>query len=158
VHVRTATIDDLDDLVRLNATVQRLHIEGRPDVFRASTSLEIAAWLRERLAQNERRMWIARDGGMAVGYAIAVLHERPENPFAHALRWIEIDQIGVEPSYRKKGVARVLLERVLADARAAGIHEIRLRTWAFNRDARRAFERLGFETRMIEYSLPVAAS
>jgi diamine N-acetyltransferase len=157
VHVRLATIDDLEDLVQLNATVQRLHTEGRPDVFRDAESGAIAAWFRERLAQPGSQVWIATDDGVAAGYTISVLHVRPANAFAHALRWIEIDQIGVEPPYRRRGVARLLLKTVVEVAHTAGIHEIRLRTWAFNRDARQAFERLGFETRMVEYSLPVSA-
>jgi GNAT superfamily N-acetyltransferase len=151
-------MDDLDTLVRLNSTVQQMHSDARPDVFRQAVTDEIATWLRERLAQQRIRVWIALDDDVAAGYALAVLHERPANPFAHALRWVEIDQIGVEPPYRKQGVARALLNRVIEDAHAAEVTEIRLRTWAFNTDARQAFERLGFESRLIEYSLPLASS
>jgi ribosomal protein S18 acetylase RimI-like enzyme len=58
----------------------------------------------------------------------------------------------VSPEFRRKGVARTLIERVAAEARAIGIREIELNSWSFNTGAHDTFRALGFRTQIVHFS------
>src|SRR5947208_7328158 len=106
--IRSAVAGDEVVLARLNRFAQDLHVERRPDLFRAAPVQEVAAWYRSRLEDSAARAWLAEDGPTPIGYLLAVLHERPVGPFTVARRFIEIDQIAVDPTRRGQGVARSL--------------------------------------------------
>lgn len=145
--IRRAGPGDEDALATLNAFVQALHVAHEPAFFKPSVTAEIAAWFRARLEHPATRAWIAvgdHPGGEAVGYVLALWRTREANPFAWARRWVEIDQVGVHPRWRRGGLARRLVEHALADAARDGIGEAELTTWYFNDAAQAAFRRLGF--------------
>ena len=96
-------------------------------------------------------IWIAEKAGEPVGYVLAFIHERPENVFCTARRWLDIDQIAVRPDQRRHGVARSLVEAVRHAAEAHGIEEVELTCWTFNSDAQEAFRRLGFTPRIARF-------
>jgi ribosomal protein S18 acetylase RimI-like enzyme len=49
------------------------------------------------------------------------VHERAGNPFRRARRWCEIDQIAVDPAWRRRGVGRALMSAALEDVDARGL-------------------------------------
>jgi GNAT superfamily N-acetyltransferase len=143
-NIRQAAIGDEALLAGLNRFVQELHIAGRPEHFKPTQSEELARWYRSLLEQPATRIWIAEEDGLPVGYLLALVHEAPENPFARARRWCEIDQLAVEPSRRKRGIARALILSVISAAKAEGILDIEAASWSFNDGAHEVFRRLGF--------------
>jgi ribosomal protein S18 acetylase RimI-like enzyme len=152
-NIRSAVVGDEVVLARLNRFAQDLHVERRPDLFRAAAVQEVAAWFRSRLADPATRAWLAEDQAAPIGYLIAVLHDRPQDPFTVARRFCEIDQIAVDPTRRGQGLARALMVKALADARAEGIHEIEATSWSFNDSAHAMFRRLGFVPKTVRFEL-----
>ena len=148
VTVRAAGVGDERTLAELNALVQDLHVTNRPAYFKAAAPDEVAAWFRDLLAKAAGWIWIAERDGNAVGYVLALAQERPENPFCHARRWVEIDQLAVRPGHRRAGVARALVEAVRRAAEASEITEVELTCWDFNGSAREVFRKLGFTPRV----------
>ena len=96
-------------------------------------------------------MWIAEAEGTPAGFAVSSLRERPENALCRAQRYCELEEVCVAPAARRKGVARALVERVIAEARARGIDDIQLVCWAFNAEAQAAFAALGFEPLSVRF-------
>ncbi len=145
VRIRAATQADVAELVRLNGEVQGLHHAARPDDFKPSGDRHVAAWLESALGDPDVATWIAEDEhGRPIGYALLMLHERPETPFCPVRRICELDQIAVAAAHRRRGVGRALIEHALAEARRRGYPAVELNVWAFNEVARAMFERLGF--------------
>jgi len=66
-----------------------------------------------------------------------------------ARRWCEIDQLAIDPAYQRRGVARRLVDAVVADAHANGIRDIEMNVWSFNETAQAAFRKLGFQPRIV---------
>ena len=62
---------------------------------------------------------------------------------------MELDRIAVTSQQRRTGIARALFEEAVAEARRAGISGVELNVLKLNRDAREAFENLGFRARAI---------
>lgn len=151
--IRPAVIGDEALLADLNRFVQDLHLAKRPDHFRATQSEESARWYRLLLEKPTTRAWIAEEDGVPVGYLLALVHEVPENPFVHARRWCEIDQLAVDPSWRRTGVARALVLHAVSAARAEGIGRIEATSWSFNDGAHEVFRRSGFVPKIIRFEL-----
>ena len=151
ITIRDADESDVDLLVELSRIGQELHADALPAYFERHESRAAAAWIRSRLGRAESRTWIARAGDVPVGYVVAVVRDRPGDARCKPRRTCEIEEIAVSPAHRRQGVARALVDRVLADARARGIRDVELTSWSFNADAHRAFEALGFRPRIVRF-------
>lgn len=138
-------------LAELNRFVHEMHHMRRPDYFKPTRPPDTAAWFRELLEKPTTAAWIAEAAGVAVGYVLAFFHDRPENPFQQARRWCEIDQIAVDPAWRRRGVGGALMKAALDEARARGMPDVELFSWAFNTDAHAMFRRFGFEPRVVVF-------
>jgi diamine N-acetyltransferase len=151
--IRQASAADIDALVPLKAAVHALHVEARPDIFKAMQADELASWLRQQFAEPTADVWLAEEEGQPVGYVIANRQQREETPFSFARQWCQIDEVAVDPRWRRRGIARALLQRAIARARESGLTAVELSTWAFNEPARAAFARKGFAPMVIRYEL-----
>jgi len=152
-NIRPAAIGDEALLAGLNAFVQELHLGRRPDQFRPTQSAELATWYRSLLENATSRIWIAEEDGLPVGYLLAIFHEAPENPFARARRWCEIDQLAVDPTRHRRGIARALILHAASWAETEGIPYIEAVSWSFNDGAHEMFRRLGFVPKTTRFEL-----
>ena len=153
IEIRRAGPDDIAALIELKREVHALHAAARPDQFKPTESAQIEARLRELLAAPDAKIWLALLAGEIVGYAVSIFMRRPEHWLVPARHYCEIDQIGVSAAHRRRGVGSALLQTAVDDARASGIQEIELSSWAFNHDAHRAFERSGFTPKVTRFEL-----
>lgn len=151
MSIRPASPADGTTLAALNGFVHGLHVAARPDFFRVAPPEEASAWLASLTEAPSSRIWIAEGDGEPIGYILVYFHERGERPFSHARRWCEIDQLAVDPRWRRRGAARALVEAALAEARRRAIRDIELSSWAFNTDAHEVFRRLGFRPKLIRF-------
>jgi ribosomal protein S18 acetylase RimI-like enzyme len=58
---------------------------------------------------------------------------------------LQVNGIGVDPAYRRRGIARALLDAAIAEARSRGARRLTLRVFAPNTAARALYESAGFE-------------
>ena len=137
-------------LASLNRFVQQLHLERRPDHFRATQTTELAAWYRSRLEHPSTRIWVAERDGLPVGYVLAIVHEASENPFVQARRWYEIDQVAVDPDWRRTGIASALIRHAISEANSEGV-AVEATSWSFNEGAHELFRQLGFVSKTIRF-------
>ncbi|HEY4102847.1 MAG TPA: GNAT family N-acetyltransferase [Polyangiaceae bacterium] len=144
LQIRPAGIHDASLLATLNQYGQAPHVAARPDIFKPTSHAELEAHYRAWLEQKTARGFIAELATEPVGYARAVARETAENPCCFARRWLELDEIGVATHARRRGVARALIERVVAVADAEGFASVELGTWSFNTTAQAVFAKLGF--------------
>ena len=86
------------------------------------------------LAQPDTLVLTARDGAMLAGFAIMQFGEER----AH------LSLLAVRPDYRRQGVARRLLQWLIASALTAGIARVQLELRESNLDARRFYLKQGF--------------
>jgi GNAT superfamily N-acetyltransferase len=149
--IRKAVIGDEEALAKLNGFVQDLHLQHRPDDFKQTHVSELAAFYKSLFEEPTAHLWIAEAEGEPAGYVLAMFRHSSEDPFALARDWCEIDQIAVDPNYRRKGIARLLVLSALAAARARGIRRIEAACWSFNREAHEVFRRLGFAPKGVRF-------
>jgi phosphinothricin acetyltransferase len=83
-----------------------------------------AAAMRDKIAQAIRQRWpflVAESDGAIVGYAyVTQFRDRPAYAYAYACE----NSIYVHPDHHRRGVGRLLLSRLIAEAEEAGFRQM----------------------------------
>jgi ribosomal protein S18 acetylase RimI-like enzyme len=109
-------------------------------------------WAARFLADPRHHMVVALDDGRVVGMASALDYVHPDK--APQL-WI--NEVSVAPSHQRQGIARRLLDALLAHGRTLGCTEAWLGTEEDNLAARRLYEGAGGSAEpFVLYSFPLA--
>jgi len=150
VHIRSATVADLDEVGNMAGDLVRLHHALDPKRFLMIEGVErgYARFFKSQLEDPDTILVVAEIGGRKIGYAYARLEPRDWNSLLDACG--ALHDIFVVESERRHGVAARLLEDVVLRLRARGAPRLVLSTAASNESAQRFFERHGFRRTMIE--------
>lgn len=132
-------------MAALNRHVQKLHLDAEPALYHATDHEEAVSWFRERLANPDVTVFVAEDEA-PLGYAMALHVRLPRNPFCPERVRLVVDQIAVVEGVRRQGVGSRLMTSVEQLARELGVKRVQLEARAFNVDAIRFYEALGFTT------------
>jgi ribosomal protein S18 acetylase RimI-like enzyme len=88
------------------------------------------------LAEPGHHMLVAIHDGVIVGQTAAVVHRHPDKPTE-----LYIDEVGVAPAFQRRGIARRMLEAMLAYGKSLGCEEAWVGTEPDNLPARGLYER-----------------
>jgi ribosomal protein S18 acetylase RimI-like enzyme len=99
----------------------------------------------QRLAELiiKSKVFVCSDNNLIVGMALLVPSGNPTH--IYPTDWSYIRLVGVNPSYRGKGIAKKLTLKCIEQARSLGEKVIALHTSEFMHTARKLYEGLGFE-------------
>ncbi|MCP5099955.1 MAG: GNAT family N-acetyltransferase [Chloroflexi bacterium] len=142
---RLASPEDAAILAKLNRHVHQIHVDLAPAYFKMHSLTESIARFNEMLTKENAHAWITFVGDTAVAYILIRIMEREEGIMHRQRRWLYIDQISVEPKWKGHGFGRNLVDTVLQFGRDQGLTEVDVSFWAFNRESRAFFYRLGFQ-------------
>ena len=153
--VRFAEEKDLDRVNELRKQVNDIHVEGRPDVFKAGFGTELRDFARVIMNGENSNIVVAERNGIICGMACVDYVNKLETPYGNARRFYHVQEIAVDEAFRRQGVARELFEFMKADAERRSLSKIELDVWVFNESAIEFYEAVGFkETRIwMEYKL-----
>ena len=148
--VRLATRQDLPAIAPLAAALVRLHHAFDAKRFFLVENLEAGyeRFLAGELADPDARVTVAERDGQIVGYAYGGLLERDWNALLDACG--AVHDIFVAEAARGEGVARLLMEDMLARLREMGAPRVVLSAAWPNETAQALFEKLGFRRTMVE--------
>jgi ribosomal protein S18 acetylase RimI-like enzyme len=137
-------------ICRLNREVHNHHYESHPDVFKPYDVDTFLPWYEEMLAKDTTLALVAFYKNEPVGYALLFIKKITYSPFVKdSFSSIHIDQMGVNESFRGKGIGKKLMEEVRNIAKERGVSRIQLSVWSDNAQARRFYENLGFEPYLV---------
>ena len=89
------------------------------------------------LADPGHIMLVAVSDGIVIGQCAAIVHRHPDK-----VTELYIDEVGVTPAVQRKGIARAMVERMLAIGKELGCGEAWVGTEPDNLPARGLYERL----------------
>lgn len=156
--VRVEPSTDLDTATALACTVQQEHHARRPAWFKPFDAAAIRNDLARQLERGEGRLFIAYADDAPAGYMLLSEDAREESAHRHADRSLEIQQMSVEPAFRRRGVGRALVDRAVEIARTEKYDRIRLTVWADNETAVAFYESLGFHPFRHEMERPLTTT
>jgi ribosomal protein S18 acetylase RimI-like enzyme len=90
------------------------------------------------LAEPGHHMLVALHAGEVVAQVAAVVHRHPDKPTE-----LYIDEVGVTPALQRQGIARTMVDAMLALGKALGCEEAWVGTEHDNVPARALYERYG---------------
>jgi ribosomal protein S18 acetylase RimI-like enzyme len=149
--IRPAASADLPALGRLGALLVRMHHDLDSARFIAAsprTEHGYASWLGSQLEEPTVVILVAHRDEDVVGYAYAAI----EGHDYMALRGPAgvLHDIVVDPTHRREGVGRMLLDAMLAALTERGAPQVVLWTAVRNQAAQRLFAGAGFRQTMVE--------
>jgi len=141
--VRRAEARDIPAVMELLKQVNRVHYEGRPDLFQPATKYTEDD-LRAIMGSDQTPVFVCTDSdGRVLGHGFCVL-QRPENTrLLNDILTLYIDDICVDEAARGRHVGRMIYEQIVAYARQSGCYNITLNVWTCNPGAMRFYESLG---------------
>ena len=146
IVVRPARREELEAVNELRRMVNDVHVQGRPDIFRPGFNEALQRHVYDEFNDENTDILVALAGGEICGFATVQYICRPESPYCLARDFYRVEEFGVAPAHRRKGVATALVKYMKADAKARGFARIELDVWAFNEGALAFYEASGFTT------------
>jgi GNAT superfamily N-acetyltransferase len=143
IAYRDAFIADapvLEDVFRRAFIETFGHLYGPEDLDFFLARMDEAAW-RGELSDPSCRIHLAEADGEVVGFAKLGPLDLPAEPEGNAL---ELKQLYLLREWHGCGIARVLMDWTLDQARLQGAEELYLSVWTENFRARRFYARYGF--------------
>ncbi len=141
--VRRAKEQDIPAIMELLKQVNRVHHEGRPDLFKLATKYT-GEELRTILDNDQTPVFVCTDeNDRVLGHGFCIL-KRPENTkLLNDLLTLYIDDICVDRTARGQHIGGAIYEYILAYARRCGCYNVTLNVWNCNPGAMRFYEKLG---------------
>ena len=153
--VRFAQEKDLDRINELRKQVNDIHVEGRPDIFKAGFRVELRDHAQKLLNGENSDIIVAERDEIICGMACVDYVNKPETPFGNARCFYHVQEIAVDANHRRQGVAKELFEFMIADAKKRKLGKIELDVWEFNDSAIEFYQAVGFRQtrRWMEYEV-----
>lgn len=148
MQVRKATLQDVEAINHLRKQVNDLHVNARPDVFKAGFGEELQNYIYIVLENPLQSLLVVEVEGKIVGMALVEQDIRPENAYMNERRQLNIAEICVDSAFRRQGVARALLASIEDLAKKLKMQRVVLSVWNFNEDALALYENTGYHCYM----------
>ena len=143
LYVRRAIEADIPALMALLVQVNRVHYEGRPDLFKPATKYT-ADELRGILADDAAPIFVCVDErGAVLGHGFCVFQQHVNSNLLTDVKTLYIDDICVDEAARGRGVGRAIYDHILDFARETGCYNVTLNVWSCNPGAMAFYEKLG---------------
>ncbi|MDV6278731.1 GNAT family N-acetyltransferase, partial [Rhodococcus erythropolis] len=121
-------------------SIQQLHWQARPDIFREPDTAALREFFLSRLQDGGSHILIVVAEGRPVGFLSAEYQARKANAFRLDSSVLYIHQIAVDPSAQTAGVGSKLMSAAVDCAVRLNATGLRLDAWTFNTAAHRFFE------------------
>lgn len=144
--VRFAEEKDLERINELRRQVNDIHVEGKPEIFKAGFPDELRDYIYEIFADPDKSIVAAETDGIICGFAVIGVYVKPETPFMYECRFLEVYEFGVDKAFRRNGAGSEIMKFIRAYAAERGIDRIELDMWEFNDGALKFYEQSGFTT------------
>ena len=142
--VRLATIEDFERINELRKQVNDLHVNGRPDQFKAGWNVELQNHAKECIEAENKDILVVERDSVICGFACVDYVDIPESPYRFAKHFYHVGEIGVDKAFQRQGVATELTEFMKNHAKEKGYSSIELNVWEFNPEAIEFYEAVGF--------------
>lgn len=150
LKTRRATLEDFKFVSALYRALDDWHLAMHPDLFQSHDGPpRTLEYINSLIDGPDKALLVAEMDGELCG--LVELQEESSPPLAMFIprRMLKIDSLVVAEAYRRKGVARALMNAAYEWVRERGIDTVRLKVYSANAEALGLYEVAGF-TRLTE--------
>ena len=150
MEIRRAEERDAARITELLYQVQKVHSDGRPDLFVAGAKKYGPAALGEILRDDNRPVFVAVDEeDLVLGYAFCIYEQTPPGGSMKPMKSLYIDDLCVDETMRGKHIGRLLYNAALDYAREHGCYNLTLNVWSCNESAMKFYESCGLKPQKV---------
>ncbi len=147
VAIRPAREEDIEILAEFVIRLKQVNEELDPMYITRHDIREVAErYVKESLSDKNVILLVAETDGKVIGMVRAVIHERL---FYEPRKEAIITDIYVHPSYRRRALASMLLDRLADELRERGVSLLVAEYPPGNKIAEKFFEKTGFKPILI---------
>ena len=144
--VRFACEKDIPQMNSLLYQVERVHQQGRPDLFKEGAKKYTDNELKAMLKDKTKPIFAAVDeNDVMKGYAFCVFKEHKGDNVLTDIKTLYIDDLCVDENCRVQHIGSVLYEAVKKFAKEQGCYNVTLNVWECNPSARKFYEKAGLK-------------
>lgn len=140
MNIRRAKKEDIPQIEELLYQVQKVHSDGRPDLFKAGEKKYTTEELETLVKNDEKPMFVAEDD-VILGYAFCIFQHHGSSMYNKTTLYI--DDLCVSDKSRGYKVGTKLYEFVLDFAKKNGCYNVTLNVWDCNESAKIFYEKCG---------------
>ena len=144
IIVRRATKQDIPEIMELLKQVNKVHYDGRPDLFKLATKYtedELEAILND----DNTPVFVADKDGKVLGHGFCVFQRPANTKLLTDIVTLYIDDICVDEKARGENVGRLIYDHIIDFAKKSGCYNVTLNVWSCNPGAMKFYEKLGLE-------------
>ena len=141
VSIREASVGDITEIVRLRHAMYEDMNYKEEGALQTMSSLT-ADFLSKAIADGTFRAWLAHDSYHVVAGGAVIITPWPAHPYDLECRRATILNVYTDPNYRRRGIARELMQTMIDWCRRQGFARVTLHA---SDDGRHLYETLGFE-------------
>ena len=140
--IRDASTSDIPEILRQRRRMYEDIHHSDSVILDAVVSLS-SAYLKTAMADGSFRAWLAVDGDRAVAGGAVIISPWPAHPYDLECRRATILNVYTDPEYLHRGIARKLMQTIIAWCQREGFARVTLHA---SDDGRHLYESLGFES------------
>lgn len=142
MHIRRAQSKDIPQIDKLLYQVNKVHSDGRPDLFKAGAKKYTDDELNKILEDDMTPVFVTAEDDTVLGYAFCVF-ETAHSGAMCKVKTLYIDDLCVDEHCRGQHIGTKLYNYVIDFAKGAGCYNVTLNVWALNENARKFYEKCG---------------
>lgn len=141
--IRMALEKDIPKLGDLLLQVDRVHHNGRPDIFKIGRKYDDEE-LKELLNDDGRPILVSVDENDEVmGYCFCMYQQHSDNSVLTDIKTLYIDDLCVDETLRGRHIGKELYEAAVKLAKDSGCYNLTLNVWSCNPSALHFYESCG---------------
>ncbi|WFR63365.1 GNAT family N-acetyltransferase [Paenibacillus amylolyticus] len=157
INIRKAELRDYSGVSLLMDGLHQMHVEARPDLYRAlETRMEEKEFI-ELLETDKRYLYVAEasETGLLLGYGSAQLSIIQDNSLMVDRKMLYIHELVVDAKHRGQGTGKQLIQVFIELGRELQADSLELSVSTFNAGAQAFYEQMGLVVRSsrMEYTL-----
>jgi len=141
ITIREASLSDIAEIVRLRRCMYEDMNYKDADALRAMSS-DTAGFLSKAIPDGTFRAWLAHDSNRVIAGGAVIITPWPSHPYDLECRRATILNVYTDPNYRRRGIARQLMQIMIDWCKHEGFARVTLHA---SNDGRHLYETLGFE-------------
>lgn len=158
MNIRTATINDIEQIVPLLIALDELHAKMYPTVFDETKIKEDIrqSFLLENINTPNNLFLLAESEKNIVGIVHCYIQETKNHPIKNDKKVAVLSDLYVDENYRNKGIAQKLINKALETIKEIWIvNDVVLNVFNENQEAIKLYEKSGFQKQFTRYSISI---
>ena len=158
MNIRTATINDIEQIVPLLIALDELHAKMYPTVFDETKIKEDIrqSFLLENINTPNNLFLLAESEKNIVGIVHCYIQETKNHPIKKDKKVAVLSDLYVDENYRNKVIAQKLINKALETIKEIWIvNDVVLNVFNENQEAIKLYEKSGFQKQFTRYSISI---